>query len=141
MRFVLNPYIAIPIAVLALAAAGFLWYVMVRPVPEQVAVATVTERGFAEAERVEKSVPQTGRVVETGPRKTAYTLPYRHVYTLRLDGRDGPVQHSVQSIGEPEFEIGQRVRVVYQERHIPFLGSRVYVSTINPLDEQGHAKE
>ena len=135
MRFDLSPYIAIPIAVLALAAAAAIWYVLVRPVAERTSVGVIADIGFQEEARVEKSVPQTGRTVETGPRRTAYTLPDRHVYTLRLEGHEAPVQHAVQSIGEPEFEVGQRVRVTYQERYIPLVGARVYVREISPADE------
>lgn len=135
MQFVLSPDIAIPVALLALLTAGVLWYMLIRRVPEQTAVGTIAGQSFAESERVEKLVPQTGRAVETGPRRTAYTLPDRHVYTLQLDGREAPIQHSIQSIGKPQFEIGQRVEVLYQERYIPFLGSRVYVRDISLPNE------
>lgn len=135
MRFVLNPYIAIPIAVLALAAAGMIWYVLVRPTPEKTAVGVIADRTFREEERVEKSVPQTGRSVETGPRRTAYTRPDRHVYTITIDGYDTPAHFAVQHIGEPEFEVGQRVHVRFLERRIPFVGRRLYVQEMTGVAE------
>ena len=120
---------------LALAAAGVLWYVLVRPVPERQGEGVVTGYGFREAERVEREMPHTGRVVETGPRRTAYTLPDRYVYDVLLDGREAPVRFSVPSLGAPAFAVGQRVRVTYRERTIPFAGTRVYVSAMEALPE------
>lgn len=135
MRFVLNPYIALPIALLAISAAVAIWYVLVRPVPEQTAVGVVVDRSFQEAERVEKSAPHTGRVVETGPRQTAYTLPDRHVYTIRLDGYVVPARYALTHAGEPAFEVGDRVQVHFRARHIPFVGQRLYVQEVSGLAE------
>ena len=135
MRFALDPTIALPLAALALLAAGGIWYVLVRPVPQRVVEGAVVDVAFRAAERVEKSVPQGGRAVETGPRRTAYTLPDRHVYTVRLDGADETVEHAVPSLGEPTFRVGQRVRLRVRRREIPFVGSRLYVNGMDAVEE------
>src|SRR5579871_1804798 len=82
----LDPLLALTLALAALLAAGGLWYVFVRPVPEKAGTGIITGRDFLPAETVERSVARTTRSLEYTPQEIRYTLPDRHVYRIRLDG-------------------------------------------------------
>ena len=136
MRFVLNPYIALPIAFLALFAAGAIWYFLVRPVPEKTGIGIIAGRSFKGAERVEKATPRTGHTIEAGPRTTAYTLSDRHIYEVQLEVDGATTRFSMPAApGVAPFEVGQQVQVMYLERQIPFAGKRIYIQDMQAAAE------
>jgi hypothetical protein len=127
MRFVLSPYIAIPVLVIALLVAISIWYVLVRPVPEKWAKGVIVGQTFRSEETVEKSVPRTSRSLEHYSKETKYTLPDRFIYSIRLDNEETEVRYSMPALGNLKLENGQRVKVVYLERSIPFIWKKFYV--------------
>ena len=133
MQFTLNPYIAAPIVVIALAAAILIWYALVRPVPETISSGVITDRTFRSEQIVEKSVPRSFRNIEHYPLHKKYTLPDRCVYQIRLEDKRMEVSFSMPAFEGQELAVGQRVQVVYIERSIPFLWEKIYVKSIDPL--------
>lgn len=127
-------YIAIPLGLFAILFAGLAWYFLVRPVPDQTTVATIISRTFQPAEKVEKKIPRTSRSFEEPPREISYSLPDRYLFRLRLD--DGTeAGFTAPAHGLEYFQAGQRVRVVYLARWIPFFGRRVFVKEMKLLSD------
>ena len=133
MRIVLSPYIAIPVGLLALIAAILIWYVLVRPVQEKATTGQIVGRAFRSKETVEKTVPRTSRSLEHYPKETKYTLPDRYIYTIRLDEEGSEVRYSMPALEHLKLENGQKVKVVYLERSIPFIWKKIFVKEITPL--------
>ncbi|HWQ33700.1 MAG TPA: hypothetical protein VNQ79_12675 [Blastocatellia bacterium] len=110
------------------------WYFLVRPVPEQTTVATIISRTFQPAEKVEKKIPRTSRSFEEPPREISYSLPDRYLFRFRMD--DGTeAGFTAPALGMENVQAGQRVRVVYLERRIPFFGRRIFVKEMKLLSD------
>ena len=134
MNNTLDPRIALPLALIMLLVAVSIWYIYLRPVPEKQGTGVITSFQFLPAETVERSVPRLMRSLEYMPRHTRYSLPDRYVYQIGLEPQGIEAMYTVPTPNSPEFEVGQRVKLVYQERYIPFRGRRVFVKEMSPLD-------
>ncbi len=132
MQPVLQPTVALLLALVLLAAAAAIWYVLVRPVPERAATGVITGRDFRPAERVRRSVARTTRSPEYATKEILYSLPDRYVYRIRLGGDGSDVYFTAPAAGLPPVEVGRAVRVVYTERAIPLLGRRRFVKEMTP---------
>lgn len=132
--YFLSPAVAAFLAVILTLFAVIAWYFLVRPVPDQTTVATIISRTFQPTEQVEKKIPRTSRSFEEPPREISYSLPDRYLFSLRLD--DGTeAGFTAPALGMENVQAGQRVRVVYLERRIPFFGRRVFVKEMKPLSD------
>jgi hypothetical protein len=127
MLNVMDPAIALPLALIFFVAAGAIWYVFVRPVPLKTATGIITDCNFRAAETVQRSIPRTIRSLEYTPQDIHYTVPDRHVYRIRLDGNDTEVYFTAAASNLPPLDVGRAVRLVYIERYIPLIGRRAYV--------------
>lgn len=131
----LPPLFILFVALALVLFAGTAWYFLVRPVPEKIIAATITDRIFQPAEQVEKQIPRAARPLEDAPREIKYTLPDRYLFSLRLeDGTE--VGYAAPAFGMEKAQAGQRVRVVYLERRIPFFGRRIWVKEMTLLDAE-----
>ncbi len=131
MRFILTPYIALPLAAVFLIAAALIWYVLVRPVPEKTATGVIIGKQFQPAENVERSVPRTTRGLDRYPQVIKYNLPDRYLLDIRIDQVNTVVQFAYPALPNQNYEIGQHVNVTYLERGIPHLWKRIYVKDIS----------
>ena len=61
--------------------------------------------------------------------RTATEIPIAeaHVFEIAADGLEGPLFFSLNTIASKEFEVGQKVRVFYRRRGIPFIWQRIFV--------------
>jgi hypothetical protein len=134
MQYTLNPYIAIPIIVVASLTSLGLWYVFVRPVEQVTGTGTIVGRDFYEAETVEKTVQRTFRGPEYLPRHSIYRLPDRFVYRVRIDGLNQEASFTIPAVGKQEMDIGSRVSVTYSRRGLPFIWSKIYVTKVDALE-------
>lgn len=125
--------LSIVVAVVALLAAGAIWFVLVRPVEQQTAAGVIVGRQFAAEETQETTIPRAYKPLERVPQTRTYKLPDRYVYDIILDGRDQPVRYWARVVEGHNMEVGQRVRVVYVQRGIPPFWAKLYVERIEPL--------
>ncbi len=123
------------IAVLAALFSATMWWIFVRPVPERSATGRVTEVVLRPAERVERNVPQFARSLERMNREVRYDLPERALLSIELE--DGASVRFETPLATPSAKLapGARVRVVYQQRGLPLLWSRRYVTQVSPDGE------
>ena len=63
----LDPWIALPLAFVMMLAALGIWYVYIRPVPENSGTGVIASCQFLLAETVERSVPRLMRSLEYMP--------------------------------------------------------------------------
>jgi len=131
----LNPQVALPLAFIMMLVAAGLWYVFVRPVPTKRGTGLITACRYLPAQTVERSVPRLMRSLEYMPRHTRYSLPDRYVYQIRLDRAGIEAVYASPTGNEAEFEVGRRVKLVYQERYIPLRGRRIFVKEMRAADE------
>jgi len=104
--------------------AGGMWLVFLRPVERRTAQGTITHKIFKPA----------GQYVQypVGMRDSFYspsTIPIAecYVFAIHLDQPPLDVGYALNSIASRDFEVGQKVNLVYQERSVPFMGRRIYV--------------
>jgi hypothetical protein len=61
--------------------------------------------------------------------RTATEIPIAEAYVFEIaaDGLEGPLFFSLNTIASKEFEVGQKVRILYRRRGIPFIWQRIFV--------------
>jgi hypothetical protein len=61
--------------------------------------------------------------------RTATQIPIAEAYVFEIaaDGLQSPLFFSLNVVASKEFEVGQRVQIVYRRRGLPFIWSRIYV--------------
>jgi len=110
-------------AIFAVLAIG-MWVVFLRPVERRTAQGTITHKIFKPA----------GQYVQypIGLRDSFYspsTVPIAecYVFAIHLDQPSLDVGYVLNTVASGDFEVGQKVNLVYQERSVPFMGRRIYV--------------
>src|SRR5262249_38704200 len=109
------------------------WYFLARPLPQKTSTGVITSRAFQPAEQVKKLIPRTNRSLEEQPREIKHSLPDRYTFAIRLDQDQADIRYTVAVVGMEKVQIGQQVQVVYLERHIPFVGRKIFVKSMTPL--------
>src|ERR1700761_4416646 len=65
--------------------------------------------------------------------RTATPIPIAEAYVFEIglepDGRR--IFYSLNTVASKDYEVGQNVQINYQERTIPFTGTRVYVVSMH----------
>jgi hypothetical protein len=118
----MSPYIALPIAAIALIASGIIYFVLVRPVPSQTAKGVITSKSFQQERDMSRVMVGPRRESATTIRRTS---PAGYVFAIRLDNGGGDIRHFLPRSTGNEFQIGQRVSVTYDERGLrPFWTKR-----------------
>jgi hypothetical protein len=133
MQFTLNPYFAVPIIVIAGLTSIGLWYVFVRPVEQVTGTGTIIDRQFQEAQNVEKTDVRAFRGPEYVSRHSKYKLPDRFVYQIKIDGLNEHAHHTVPSASNRKLEVGERVKITYLRRELPFIWSKIYAVKVDPI--------
>jgi hypothetical protein len=107
------------------AFAALIWYGLVRPREQRLAYGTILSKSHAAAGEYTR--------LRTGPRREVWStekipLPESYVFEIRLD--DGTQVQYRLSAGQAEFDIGQKVKVLLEQRSIPLVWKRMYVREI-----------
>jgi hypothetical protein len=63
---------------------------------------------------------------------TKIPIAEAYVFEIAADGLQSPLFFSSNVVASREFEVGQRVRIVYRRRGLPFIWSRIFVEKIVP---------
>ena len=125
--------IALILAVFFALVAGGMWFFYVRPVPEIIGLGVITGKTFYAAERIEKSVPRTTRSIEQTPYEIKYDLPDRYAFRVRLENKDVSVVYTAPALGSEKIEIGSKVKLIYEERSMPFAPMRYIVKAMEKV--------
>jgi hypothetical protein len=66
--------------------------------------------------------------------RTANEIPIAecYVFEINVDGMPASVHYALNTVASEQFQVGQRVRVEYQQRGIPLLWSRIYILDMKP---------
>jgi hypothetical protein len=64
--------------------------------------------------------------------RTATEIPIAEAYVFEIaaDGLQEPLFFSLNIVASKDFEVGQKVRIVYRRRGLPFIWSRIFVEKI-----------
>jgi hypothetical protein len=114
----------------ALLAAG-IWFAFLRPVSAESTVGTITRKTFKPAGTYWQYPVGADRSL-----RTATEIPIAEVYVFEIaaGGLHGPLFFSLNTIASKEFEVGQRVRIVYRRRGLLLLWSRIFVERMAPAN-------
>ena len=123
----LPAYILLPLAAIFALAALLLWFVFLRPVERKTAQGVITH----------KILKPAGQYVQyPAGMRTAFFAPSRipiaecYVFTIQVDDLAADVAVALNTLAAEEYEVGQRVKIQYQERSLPGIWRRVYVMQV-----------
>jgi hypothetical protein len=114
-------------AICALVAAA-MWLAFLRPVEQKTAQGLITHKIFKPA----------GQYIQypVGMRENFYTpstIPIAecYVFVIHVDGLESDVGYALNTVAAQDFEVGQKVSIQYQERSLPLVWKRVYVTQMS----------
>lgn len=127
----MNPVLMLVLAMFALAFAGLMWLVYVRPAAEVSGLGVITRKTV--------QGPRTVTRRQAGPRREQWDeqkIVVQGGYLLDIE-LQGPTAEHVQfvatQVSAEQLRIGQQVRVWYVVRGVPGFAQRVFVSRIEPV--------
>lgn len=100
------------------------WLVFLRPAAAHGALGTITRKTFKPAGMYWQYPVGTDRSLRTA---TEIPIAESYVFEIAADGLEGPLFFSLNTIASKEFEVGQKVRILYRRRGIPFIWQRIFV--------------
>jgi hypothetical protein len=118
-------YVLLTLAGLFALASLLIALAFVRPVPRQTAAGIITAKDFKPADTY-THVQMTGR--RNGFYSTT-TIPIAecYVFTLGVEGWPEDARYALNTIAAKEFQVGQKVNIIYEVRSLPLFWKRVYV--------------
>ncbi|MGE5278312.1 MAG: hypothetical protein ACM3SU_15045 [Acidobacteriota bacterium] len=121
------------IAVIGAIVAGLAYFVFVRPMPTGSRQAVIARKTFAPAHAITRYDASSAARRQYWSQQR-FTIPDSWVFELQIDGVADAATFSLEKSAGEAFQLGQRVRVKYQERGIPPFWKRVYVLEMKPAD-------
>ena len=112
--------IAILFALVAIAVCA----IFLRPVPIRTGFGKITNKTFKPAGTYWQYPAGIDRGFHTA---TPIPLAEAYVFQIALDRYDRPVFFSLNTVASRNFDVGQTVQINYQERSLPFSGTRLYI--------------
>src|SRR5216684_2590349 len=105
--------------------ALLLWFVFLRPVAQKTAQGVITH----------KILKPAGQYVQypVGMRSAFFApshIPIAecYVFTIQVDDLAADVAVALNTLAAEEYEVGQKVKIQYEERSLPGIWRRVYVT-------------
>lgn len=128
----MSPKVLFTIAILfALFAAGT-WLIFLRPAAVRTTLGIIAKKTFKPAGTYWQYPVGADRSLRTA---TEIPIAEAYVFELSINGLQGPVFYSLNTVASRGFETGQRIRIVYQRRGLPFIWSRIFVEKIVAADQ------
>jgi hypothetical protein len=118
--------VAIVFAVIAVA----IWAVFLRPVPVETASGIITRKTFKPAGTYWQYPVGIDRGFRTA---TPIPIAEAYVFEIEIDGVQGPVFFSLNTVASQAFVVGQSVQIRYKTRVIPLLFKRLYVLDMSAI--------
>ena len=115
---------AITFALIAIA----LFLALLQPTTRKTATGVITSKTFKPA--------HTYTQTHGGRRRSSSQIPIAEAYSfeVKVDEMDEPARISLNTLASKNFEVGQRVRIEYDWRRIPFIFRRVTVVDMKPAE-------
>jgi hypothetical protein len=120
-----NPKALFFVAFLFAVVFGVIWSVFLRPMTIQETTGVITDKYFE---------PEMERFITSNPngqdfkgRSTTMKVAEGYVFKIKLDASENIVSYALNTVGSGYFEVGNKVKIKYQKKGIPFLWERIYV--------------
>jgi hypothetical protein len=114
--------------VFAVTAVG-IWGVFLRPVPSRAGYGTITKKTFKPAGTYWQYPVGLNRGFQLA---TAIPISAAYVFEFKMDEFEGPVFYVLSTNASKAFNVGQKIRIHYKQRVIPFVMRRLYVLEMTP---------
>jgi hypothetical protein len=126
------PKILFCAAVLFAILSGVSWYLFLRPASAQTTFGVIAKKTFKPA-----GVYWQHPVGAERSLRTAAEIPIAEAYVFEIvaDGLQGRLFFSLNTVASKQFEVGQKVRIFYRRRGLPFIWDRVFVEKMMATDE------
>jgi hypothetical protein len=124
------------IAAVALPAAGLLWFMFVRQVPEKSATAVIRSKTFLDAHTITRYPSNIFRQTWT-PQQIRINEAF--VFGLAVEGQDREALFALDTVSSRVYEVGQTVQVTFEERGLPPIWTRLRVKGVR-LDAEDMAR-
>lgn len=114
---------------LFIAAAFFMLFaaialVFLRPAREESALGVIKQKTFKPPGVYAQYPVGADRSLRTA---TEIPIAEAYIFEIAADGLKDPLYFSLNVVASREFEVGQRVRIVYRRRGLPFIWSRIFI--------------
>jgi hypothetical protein len=100
------------------------YIMLLGPVAARTALGTITRKKFKPAGTYWQYPVGADRSLRTA---TEIPIAEAYVFEIAADGLQSPLFFSLNVVASREFEVGQRVQIVYRRRGLPFIWSRLFV--------------
>lgn len=120
----------VTIAVLLCVALG-IWFAFLRPAPIRTATGVIRSKTFQPAGAYVQYQPGDRSGFQT---PTTIATAENFVLGIQVEGQPKELGYALNAVAASAFEVGQAVRIEYQERGIRPFWSRVYVTGIQPMN-------
>ncbi|MDQ3254763.1 MAG: hypothetical protein M3R15_12795 [Acidobacteriota bacterium] len=111
------------LAALFAVLAGVIWLVMLRPVERRTAAGIIATKTFQPA----STYSQYQGGADRGFRgSNQIPIAESYVFDIKVEGMAEPVRMSLNTVASKEFEVGQRVRIEYEQRGVPPFWQKAY---------------
>ena len=121
----ISKYVLFPFAAICGIFILTIWFVFLRPVERKTAQGVITHKIFKPA----------GQYVQypVGMRSAFFTpsrIPIAecYVFTIQVDDLAADVAVALNTLAADEYNVGQKVKIQYEERSLPGIWRRVYVT-------------
>ena len=118
------------VAVFFAATAPLIWFVFLRPMPVLLTSGTITSKTYRPPGTHWQFPAGSNRGFQSGN-----PIPIADCYgfEISVEGIKNPFRVALNTVTSEQFQVGQKVRLSYQERGIPFVWNRVYVLEMDSL--------
>ncbi len=107
---------------------GFASLVFLRPEETKTADAIITGKVFQKSTTYQQSQAGPNRGLQT---PTSIPIAESYLFFLKLVTPEETARIALNTLASREFEVGQKVRIQYQTRGIPFVWRRIYVTSMH----------
>ena len=115
--------IQIVAAILLAAFALSIWLVFLRPVSQKSAIGMITNKTFQPA----STYSQYQGGADRGFRgSNQIPIAESYVFDIKVEGMAEPFRMSLNTVASKEIEVGQRVRIEYEQRGVPPFWQKAY---------------
>lgn len=131
MRVTSTLLIAFSVLALGLGAVAFLAFL--RPVRSVSGSGTLGKKAFVPSHTISRYQASSAATRQSWTQEK-FTIPDSYVFDIQIDGVAEPIRFSLEKSAGERFQVGQRVRVKYQERGIPLFWKRIMVLEMAAAD-------
>jgi hypothetical protein len=100
------------------------YVILLGPAAAHTALGTITGKKFKPAGTYWQYPVGADRSMRTA---TEIPIAEAYVFEIAADGLQSPLFFSLNVVASREFEVRQRVQIVYRRRSLPFIWSRIFV--------------